>query len=75
MLTADQISGALSTLNAHYGRGHVGSIVVYLDGKVEWQQRHDPRLGRTEHRIARVKGNTVFALGHQRTVKVQAVTA
>ena len=65
MLYFDQVKSAIVHLNNVYGKGSVSNVRVFMDGRVTFDQT--PYGCSPSVRRGRVNGNTVFALGHQRT--------
>jgi hypothetical protein len=66
MTLASKVRTAITILNNHYGYGDVRSVVIYLDGRIEYQVQGFQM--RPQLRRGRLAGNTVYALGHQRTI-------
>jgi hypothetical protein len=60
----EQVSESLKVLNCHYGKGDVGNIILYLDGRIEFWQK--PYYGPGVRRIGWLRNGTVYALRHQR---------
>lgn len=69
MTRSTRIRHAIQTLNSLYGRGDVRRIEAYMDGRIVFYRQ--PFGMRTEKRNARIVGDTVFALGHQRKLVSQ----
>lgn len=69
-LTA-QLREPLDSLNSNYGRGSVGAIRLCLDGEGVFEQKPFGLRStqRRFHIVSSVRGVTVFALGHQITLK------
>ncbi len=63
MNTQEKVREAIEKLNHIYGRGAVGEIRQYLDGRIEFWRT--PFNCRPEKRTARIDGKTLRALGHQ----------
>jgi hypothetical protein len=63
---SDKVRQALVTLNNHYGYGDVRSIVVYNDGRIDFQVQGFGMA--VKMRKGHWNGNTVKALGHQRKI-------
>lgn len=65
-LSTKEITEAITRLNNNYGRGDVRQVRRYLDGRIEVIARL--QYGESKF-TARVDGRTVYARGHQLTVK------
>ena len=65
-LSRQQIIATIKTLNSVYGKGDLRETRFFLDGRIEC--RSSLQYGQS-HFTARVVGNTVYARGHQRTIK------
>lgn len=65
-LYVERVTEGLQALNSHYGVGDVRNVRMWLDGRVTFEQHPFQMKPRT--RKARVEENTLYALGHQRSI-------
>lgn len=66
-LTQKQIRQALTVLNWHHGKGEVVKVSTPRNGRGGFDIK--PYGLTVQTRVYRIEGRTVYALGHQRTVK------
>ena len=64
---ASRIRRAVTQLNNLYGYGNVRSLVIYGDGRIEFQVQGYMMAVKT--RRGHLDGETVHALGHQRNLQ------
>lgn len=62
---SQQVAECIKHLNNLYGKGDVSNIRVFASGLITFNQT--PYGCKPAIRFGRVKGETVMALGHQRT--------
>lgn len=62
----ERVADCLERLNASYGVGSLGNVMLYLDGRIEFTQR--PYGMREQRRKGRLVNGTVYALGHQKRI-------
>lgn len=69
MPTRSQITAAIKRLNNVYGRGDVRQVRYFADGRIEVTA--SLQYGHSKF-TARVRNSTVYARGHQITIKAGA---
>jgi hypothetical protein len=63
----NRVIGAIKHLNNVYGRGDISNVRMFASGLITFDQT--PYGCKPAIRLGRIKGDTVMALGHQRTIK------
>lgn len=63
----DRVVDAIKHLNNVYGKGEVSNVRMFASGLITFDQT--PYGCKSAIRLGRIKGDTVMALGHQRTIK------
>lgn len=63
----DRVMDAIKHLNNLYGKGEVSNVRMFASGLITFDQT--PYGCKPAIRLGRIKGDTVMALGHQRTIK------